>query len=110
VRMFSRSVDERPTEDEIRNGRLEVAPRCKAWTEIEDDLVPRGRGLFVSAGTDHVYAPVRGVVFATASVAIIADQAPYFFTVSPEGELRFYERHRQTWSELVERKARRGRR
>ena len=84
-----------------------MARRCQAWTEVEDDFVPRGRGLFVSAGTDHVYTPVRGVVFETASVAIIATHAPYYFTVAADAGLAFYERLPQTWTEICERKARR---
>ena len=102
-----RSSEDVPTEDAIRAGRIEAARRCQVWTEIEDDLVPRGRGLFVSADTDHVYAPIRGVVFATASVEIIATHAPYYFTVSADGQLAFYERRPQTWSEIVARQARR---
>ena len=93
----------------LRPARLEVARRTAKWTEIEDDLVPRGRGMLVSAATDHVYTPVRGVIFETASVGIIATHAPYYFTVSPDGELAFYERLPGTWSERIERQARRRR-
>ena len=105
--LFVRAAEERPTADEIRDGRVEAARRCRVWTEIQDDFVPRGHGLFVSAATDHVYAPVRGVVFATASVEIIADQAPLYFTVTADGGLAFYERRPQTWSEMLARRARR---
>jgi hypothetical protein len=97
-----RALDER-----LRPARLEAARRNAKWSEIADDLVSRGHGLFVSADTDHVYAPVRGVVFETASVAIIADQAPLYFTVAADGGLAFYERRPQTWSEMVARRTRR---
>ena len=107
--LFVRSSEAQPTDHEIRRARVDVARRHQAWTEIEDDLVPRGRGLFVSAATDHVYTPTRGVVFATASVAIVAEYAPSYFTVSADGALAFYERLPQTWSEMVARKARRRR-
>ena len=97
------SSEERPSEEEIRAARIQAARRHKAWTEIEDDLVPRGRWL-VSASTDDVYAPVRGTVFQTGSVAIVSDQARYHFTVSPEGTLAFYERLPHTWSEITARR------
>lgn len=97
-------------EEEVRQARLVAARRSSMWTEIEDDFVPRGRGLLVSASTDHVYAPVRGVVFVTASVTIIADQSPLYFVVGDDGELAFYERQPQTWTEMLERQAERDRR
>ena len=107
TRMFMKASSvERPGEDEIRKGRVEAARQCRVWTEIPDDLVPRGRGLFVSAGTDHVYRETRGVTFATASVRIIADQATYHFTVSPDDALAFYERLPRTWTEILTRRAR----
>lgn len=59
----------------VRPARLEVARRNPKWTEIENDLVPRGRGLLVSAETDAIYKPVRGVVFQPYSVNVIADQS-----------------------------------
>jgi hypothetical protein len=105
--LFVRAADEVPTESQIRAGRLQAARRLHVWTEIEDDFVPRGRGLFVSASTDHVYTTVRGVVFQTGSATIIAERAPYYFTVSPDGGLTFYERQPQTWSEMVAKRARR---
>ena len=54
--------------------RLEVARRNAKWMEIENDLVPRNRGWLVSASTDAIYQPVRGVVFQPYSVTVIADQ------------------------------------
>jgi len=42
-------------------------------------------------------------------VTVIAELSPYCFTVSEDGELTFYERQRGTWSEHLERRARRGR-
>ena len=97
-------------EEQVRQARLVAARRNSKWTEIEDDFVSRGRGLFVSAASDHVYAAVRGIVFATASVTIIADQSPLYFVVGDNGELAFYERQPRTWTEMLERKAERERR
>ena len=96
--------------DEIRQARLVAARRNSKWTEIEDDLVPRARGLFVSAATDRVYTLVRGIVYAPGSASVVADRAPLYYTVSEDGELAFYERRTETWTEQLERKAERERR
>jgi hypothetical protein len=96
-------------EAQIRAGRVEAARRCSAWTEIEPDLVPRGRA-FVSASTDRVYTPYRGAVFMTASINIIAERNPLHFYVDEDGSLHFFELHPETWSEVVERRERRQRR
>jgi hypothetical protein len=96
-------------EDELRQRRLEVARRVPGWTELEETaLVKRGRW-FVHAETDEVFSPVRGVVFATASTTVVADRAPYYFCVLPSGGLAFFEKVTTpaTWSEHVERQARR---
>ena len=100
-----RALDER-----LRPARLEAARRNSKWTEIEDDLVARGRGYLVSAASDAVYRRTRGVVFAPYSVSVIADQAEFAFYVDRNGELVFLELEPGTWSEHVERQARRGRR
>ncbi len=47
----------------VRPARLELARRNAKRTEIENDFVPRGPGWLVSASTDAIYTPVRGVVF-----------------------------------------------
>jgi hypothetical protein len=91
--------------DEVRQARVEAARRCRSWVEIQDDLVPRARGLFVSAGDDHVYARYAGTVFQTGSTTIVSDRAALFFTVDDAGVLTFYERDSQTWSERVARRA-----
>jgi len=93
----------------LRPARLEVARHTAKWTEIENDLVPRGyRGMsLVSASTDHVYERVRGIVFQPGSVNVIADHAQLYFTVDDAGELTFYERDSRTWSEQVAARERR---
>ena len=91
----------------LRPKRLEVARRNAKWTEIENDLVPRARGWLVSAETDAIYTPVRGVVFQPYSTTVIADQAELSFYVDDHGDVQFLERQPGTWSAIVERRAKR---
>ena len=90
---------------EVRPARLKFARRNSRWTEVENDFVPRGRGDLVSAATDHVYTPMRGVVFQPDSVNVIAELAPLYFTVDANDELRFYERQPWTWTAFLEKRA-----
>lgn len=94
-----RALDER-----LRPARLEVARRMPRWMEVEDDFVPRGRGWLVSASTDAIYTPTRGVVFQPHSITVIADQIELSFTVV-DGVLTFYERLPFTWTEHLEKRA-----
>ena len=91
--------------EKLRPARLKIARHNPRWTEIADDFVPRGRGFLVSAATDHVYTPVRGVVFLEHSVNVIADHAPLYFTVDANDELTFYERQPWTWTAFLEKRA-----
>jgi hypothetical protein len=100
-------------EQEVRRARLELARRQSAWTEIpETRLVRRGRYL-VDAETDFVYVLRRGLVFepGRAAVGYVADQTPMTYFVDQAGEIVFLEQPGapRTWSEIVERKARRER-
>ena len=92
----------------LRPKRLEAARKVHGWREIEADLVPRlgGRWL-VSAGSDRIYIPHRGVVWDADSAVPMADAVELSFTVGDNGELSFYERITQppTWSEYVQRQA-----
>ena len=97
----------RALDEALRTKRLEVARRNSMWTEIEDDLVSRGRGWLVSASTDAIYQRVRGVVFASHSVTVIADYSPLHYYVDDQGEIHFLERLPGTWTEYVERRERR---
>ena len=66
----------------------------------------------MSAETDAIYQPVKGVVFAPYSIDVVADMAELWFYVDDRnGELTFLERVTTpaTWSEHVARQARRGR-
>ena len=92
--------------EQVRPARLEVARRNPKWTELEEvDLVPRGRGWLVSADTDAIYTPTRGVVFQPHSVNVIADQIELAFYVDREGDIVFLERLPFTWTEHLERRA-----
>jgi hypothetical protein len=101
----------RALDEKLRPARLEVARLQTKWTEIEDDLVPRGRGWLVSAETDAIYSMVRGVVFAPYSVTVVADQAELFYFVDRDGDLVFLERidPPRTWTEHLEKRAARER-
>jgi hypothetical protein len=95
--------------DVVRSARLEAARRNPLWTELEEvDLVRRPPGYFVSASTDEVFRRHRGIVFASWSANVVADRAPLHFYVDAAGDCIFLERFTETWSELVERRARRG--
>ena len=95
----------------LRPRRLEVARRNSVWTEIENDLVPRNRGLWlVSASTDAIYTPTRGVVFQSHSISVIADRTPLSFYVDPDGDLVFLEQLPGTWTQHLERQAAKERR
>ena len=100
----------RAVTEALRPKRLEIARSNPKWTEVEDDFVPRGRGWLVSAGTDLVYQPARGVIFASHSTNVISDQTEFSYYVDGDGDLVFLERLPGTWSEYVERRERRGRR
>jgi hypothetical protein len=91
-------------DEQLRPARLEVARRIPKWTEIENDLVSRGRGWLVSANDDAVYTPVRGVIFQPYSVNVVADQAELSFYVG-DGELHFLERLPFTWTQHLEKRA-----
>jgi len=93
--------------DELSAARIAAARRNPVWAEIPNDLVARGRGWFVSAESDRIYAPYRGTAFATGSATAISDRAQLFFTVDGD-EIALYERQPGTWSDLLEKRARRG--
>jgi hypothetical protein len=92
----------------VRRARLEAARGNPLWNEREEvDLVRRPPGYLVSASTDEVIRRHRGVVFASWSANAVADRAPLYFYVDAAGDCIFLERFTETWSELVERRARR---
>ena len=92
-------------DEKLRPARAQAARRISGWHEIEDDLVPREQGWFVSAGSDRIYAPYRGVVWTADTAVPLAETADLAFVVDDDLQLRFYERvrHPSTWSEYVRR-------
>jgi hypothetical protein len=95
----------------VRPARLDVARQNPKWTELQEvDLVPRGRGYLVSAVSDRIYQRVQGVVFASYSVNVIADQTELSFYVDRDGELHFLEQIPGTWTQHLEKQAARQRR
>ena len=98
-----------PTEPEdvreLGEARIAAARRHNRWTEVPYDLVPRGPYL-VSASTDEIFLPHRGVVFESRSAKLIADMAPLVFTVTDDGEILFVDRQPGSWSAVVEQQQR----
>jgi hypothetical protein len=95
---------------QVRKARLEVARGRNNWEEIpETRLVRRGRFL-VDGETDLTYTLRRGVVFepGRASIGYVTDQMPMTYFVTERGEIQFLEPGPCTWTEMVERKARRA--
>lgn len=96
----------------VREARLELARRNPRWVElVETDLVRRGPSFLVHVPTDAVYTVRRGHVFEPdkAVVGYVPDGVPLAYYVDASREITFLEAQPRTWSELVERKARRGR-
>ena len=89
----------------LLDARIAAARRQPRWVEIPYDLVARGPFL-VSAATDEVFLPRRGVVFERGSARLVAGIAALVFAVTDEGELLFLDRQPDGWSQLIERRAR----
>jgi hypothetical protein len=108
--ILGRPRDDDDPADVVRKARLEVARGNPLWSELEEiDLVRRPPGYLVSASTDEVFWPYRGAVFAAWSASMISDSAALHFYVDAGGDLVFLERLPESWSELIERRVRRGR-
>lgn len=95
----------RAYEAAVRPKRLALARRHPRWREIEDDLVPRGRGWLVSAGSDVIYTRFLGAVFAPHSINVIADETELYFVVDADNQLHFFERVGGSWTEHLEKRA-----
>ena len=98
-------------ERRVRERRLELARRQPKWTEVpESRLVRRGRYL-VDAETDLVYVVRLGHVFepGSATVGYVTPDTALTYYVDAVGSVVFLKHlGPRTWSEIVERKARRG--
>ena len=100
------------TQDELRRLRVQAARRVPAWREIEESaLVHRPPSYLVDAESDELFTFYRVQIF-TAGLAVPSfnESVPLVFFVRDNDELIFLEHaHPRTWSEVVERRARRGR-
>jgi hypothetical protein len=94
------SEPETPTEGEIRRNRIASARKCPRWQELMPDLVQRDNYFWISATTDAVFVPYRGAVWNALGGIAFAEQNPLYFTVVGS-DVQLYERHPQTWSEMV---------
>jgi hypothetical protein len=95
-------------EDELRVARLVAARRCQVWTELDGPLIRRGP-FWVDAESDRLYMPFRGAVWRPGAASIeYAGTLPLAFVVHRD-ELTLYEcvTSPATWSEHVERQAKR---
>ena len=91
--------------------RVEAARHNRRWTErAVTEFVRRGKW-FVDAASDELYATRRGQIFEPAGPRIIFDaELALSWFVDRAGDVIVLERSTRprTWSEIVERKARRG--
>ena len=98
-------------EDELRRLRVQAARENRHWYEVEESaLVPRPPNFLVHADSDAAYTRSRAQVFTTgAAKPQFNETLPLAFFVTADDGLVFLERHRQSWSEILGQRARRGR-
>jgi hypothetical protein len=103
------SSDAAPADEEqVRAARREQARRNAYWEELEETALVRRAPFLVHAADDSLSTPFQAPVFEAGSARIVAnDQVPLGYFITPEGDVRFVERKAGTWSQVVERKARR---
>lgn len=98
----------------VRERRVEVARENPAWIEIAPltRLVRRGPGggMLVDSETDQVFRVFCGGVFApkSASVEFVDHDRPLAFAVDRAGEVVFFEQVAESWTAIVERRARKA--
>ena len=96
----------------LREKRIEHARSMRAWVEhSETDFVRRRPAYLIHAESDEVFTVYRGAIFdpGTAYVAFNENIEMHWF-VDGADEIVFLERTTpRTWSEFVERRARRAR-
>jgi hypothetical protein len=95
-----------PADKELRDARVNAARRY--WHETPAErLVSRGRWL-VDAETDLVYRPFRGATFERGAARLIADGQELSFYLDGDGSPVALECLPRTWSEMFDRRLRRG--
>jgi hypothetical protein len=99
-------------ERQVREARLQLARRRPKWIEVPESRLVRRGPFLVDAETDLVYVLRRGHVFepGSATIGYVPHDTPMTYTVNEHGTVVFLEASgSRTWSEIVERKARRER-
>lgn len=93
----------------LREGRVQAARANRHWIELEESALVRRGPYLVGADSDAVFTFCRGAIFLTGSPRIEFDEnVEHWFYVDVVGEVRVLERHRETWSAIVERRAKRA--
>jgi hypothetical protein len=102
-----------PDERALREARVVAARRNPYWTELrEAELVERPPAYLVDSESDRVFSRYRGPVFERGQERpSLQEQVGLSFYVTADNELVFLEPvpGTATWSQIVERQARRGR-
>jgi hypothetical protein len=95
---------------ELHAQRVEAARGTLAWTELEPVDVVTRQPYLISASTDEMFVPHRGLVFEPGSASAVADQSPLWFVVDGD-ELLFLEKPSgaSTYTQFLEAKAERER-
>jgi hypothetical protein len=108
-RAMLHASSDKPDEQQLREARFEAARRMPLWQEARaTDFVRRGPWL-VHDDSDQLCSFYRGLVFASHSAAVVSDHAELLWYLDANDNLVFVEREPGTWSQVVERQARRGR-
>lgn len=107
------SSDAPPVDQEqLRAARLEAARANAYWQEIESTLLVRRGPFLVRADNDSLRTLHRGTIWNPSSADVVFnDRLSMWFTVDSAGDVVFLEKSNApaTWSEVVERQARKSR-
>jgi hypothetical protein len=109
--IIGRSAESDAGMDELRAARVEIARRN--WTEIDpaERLRPRGMGWLVDSESDYIFVLRRGTTFEPGRANLLSGEGfALWFFVDRDGDVVVLERvvSPSTWSEVVERRARRS--
>jgi hypothetical protein len=105
------SSDPQPVDPEqLRAARLEAARRTPEWEELEETALVRRAPFLVHAADDSLWTPFRAPTFEAGSARVVAnDRVPLGYYLTPDGDIQFVEKVAGTWSQVVERQARKSR-
>ena len=103
-----RSSEEVPSEDAIREKRVQVARANPVWSEVAETLLVRRERWLVHAETDETFTRFAAQVWARGTAVIAQnDRVPLTFFVDQQGEVHFLERQAASWSEIFAKRTRR---